>query len=127
MMAEYFLKLALLLPILAALIWGSLRLTRIVQSRLTGLQGSGRSLELVETSLVAPGLKLAIVRFHDREILIGCSRAGIVRLGEAEGRETDAQQMAWPIDVATSPNGAATASPKRTTTRAPAASITEPA
>ena len=40
----------------------------------------------METSLVAPGLKLAVVRFHDREILLGCSRAGLVRLGEAETR-----------------------------------------
>lgn len=83
-MIEYFLRLALLLPLLGLMIWGSLRLTRYLQSRLTGMQGSGQSVELVETSLLAPGMKLAVVRFHDREILIGCSRAGIVRLGEAD-------------------------------------------
>ena len=92
MMLEYFLRLALLLPLLALLIWGSLRLTRYLQTRMTGSQISGRSLELIETSLIAPGLKLAVVRFHGREILLGCSRSGLVRLGEVEARETDDNQ-----------------------------------
>ncbi|BDI60116.1 flagellar biogenesis protein [Qipengyuania nanhaisediminis] len=86
-MTEYVLRLALLLPLLAVMIWASLKLTRLLQSRLAGHGGAhGRAVELVETSLVAPGLKLAVVRFHGREILIGCSRAGLVRLGEAEAR-----------------------------------------
>jgi len=87
MMAEYFLRLALLLPILALLIWGSLRLTRYLQTRIVGAQSQGKSLTLVETSLLAPGLKLAVVRFHDREILLGCSRSGVIRLGETECRD----------------------------------------
>ncbi|MEM6475070.1 MAG: flagellar biosynthetic protein FliO [Pseudomonadota bacterium] len=87
MMLEYFARLALLLPILALLIWGSLKLTRYLQSRMVGLGAQGRSLELVETSLVAPGMKLAVVRFHGREILLGASRHGLVRLGEADARE----------------------------------------
>ena len=88
MMVEYFLRLALLLPLLALLIWGSLRLTRYLQTRLVDMQGKAGSLELVETSLLAPGLKLAVVRFHDREILLGCSRNGLVRLSEADARTT---------------------------------------
>ncbi|WP_298307580.1 flagellar biosynthetic protein FliO [uncultured Erythrobacter sp.] len=87
MMADYLLRLALLLPLLGVMIWGSLKLTRYLQTRLVGLQGGSGTLELVETSLLAPGLKLAVVRFHNREILLGCSRAGIVRLGEAQGDE----------------------------------------
>lgn len=84
MMAEYLLRLVLLLPLLALLIWGSLRLTRLLQTRMVGVHASGKRVELVETSLVAPGLKLAVVRFHDREILLGLTRAGLVRLGEAQ-------------------------------------------
>lgn len=83
MMLEYFLRLALLLPLLGLLIWGSLRLTQFLQTRLVGMQPTGQRIELVETSLVAPGLKLAVVRFHDREILLGLSRSGLVRLGDA--------------------------------------------
>ncbi|MHA7820967.1 MAG: flagellar biogenesis protein [Erythrobacter sp.] len=81
-MAEYLLRLALLLPLLALLIWASLRLTRYLQSRMVGALVKGQRIELVETSLVAPGVKLAVVRFHGREILLGLSRAGLVRLGE---------------------------------------------
>lgn len=86
MMAEYLLRLALLLPLLGLLIWGSLRLTKYLQTRMVGVQSAGRSIELVETSLLGPGMKLAVVRFHDREILLGCSRQGLVRLSEAEAR-----------------------------------------
>lgn len=92
-MAEYILRLALLLPLLGGLIWGSLWLTRYLQTRLAGApgagapgaggRGGGRHLQLVETSLIAPGMKLAVVRFHDRDILLGLSRQGVVRLGEA--------------------------------------------
>jgi len=95
MMADYFLRLAILLPLLGVLIWFSLRVARTMQTRLTGVRGRARSIELVETSLLAPGMKLAVVRFHDREILLGCSRAGLVRLGEADrsvavgGEKTD--------------------------------------
>lgn len=83
---EYILRLALLLPLLGGLIWGSLWLTRYLQTRMAGAVGGnagGRHLELIETSLIAPGIKLAVVRFHDREILLGASRYGLVRLAEA--------------------------------------------
>ena len=86
MMVEYFLRLALLLPLLALLIWGSLRLTKYLQGRMVGVQGDARSVELLETTLLSPGLKLAVVRFHDREILLGCSRQGLVRLSEADAQ-----------------------------------------
>ncbi|TRD11056.1 flagellar biogenesis protein [Erythrobacter insulae] len=84
MMVEYLLRLTLLLPILGLLIWGSLRLTKYLQNRLNSADGQAQSVQLVQTSLIAPGLKLAVVRFHGREILIGCSRQGLVRLGEAD-------------------------------------------
>jgi flagellar protein FliO/FliZ len=96
-MFEYLLRLALLLPLLGGLIWGSLWLTRWLQTRLhgatgaKGFGGSGRHLQLVETSLIAPGMKLAVVRFHDREILLGCTRHGMVRLGEAAAATTGAE------------------------------------
>lgn len=92
-MLEYLLRLALLLPLLAGLIWGSLWLTRSLQARLGGVPGGGgRNLQLVETSLIAPGVKLAVVRFHEREILLGLSRHGMVRLGEATLREAPAAE-----------------------------------
>lgn len=89
MMLEYVLRLALLLPLLGALIWGSLRLAKFMQERLASAGSGGRQIELVETSLLAPGMRLAVVRFHDREILLGCSRSGLVRLGEGPARVCD--------------------------------------
>ena len=86
MMLEYFARLALLLPLMALLIWGSLRLTRYLQGRVVASNRSNGSLQLVETSLLAPGLKLAVVRFHERESLLGCSKQGLIRLGEADAR-----------------------------------------
>ncbi|MCL9982501.1 MAG: flagellar biosynthetic protein FliO [Erythrobacter sp.] len=92
-MLEYLLRLALLLPLLAGLIWGSLWLTRTLQTRLAGTPGggAGRHLQLVETSLIAPGVKLAVVRFHGREILLGLSRHGMVRLGEAPANAAESE------------------------------------
>ena len=101
-MLEYLLRLALLLPVLAGLIWGSLWLTRWLQTRLHGTpaaHGTARRLQLVETSLIAPGMKLAVVRFHDREILLGCTRQGMVRLGEMPVAETPASAAALPESV----------------------------
>lgn len=88
-MLEYLLRLALLLPLLGGLIWGSLWLTRYLQSRLVRLPTGGRDLHLIETSLIAPGVKLAVVRFRERDILLGLSRHGMVRLGEAPAREAE--------------------------------------
>lgn len=92
-MLEYLLRLALLLPLLGGLIWGSLWLTRTVQTRLAGQPGGGggRQLQLVETSLIAPGVKLAVVRFREREILLGLSRHGMVRLAEAPAGQPESE------------------------------------
>ena len=74
------------------MIWGSLRLTKYLQTRMVGMgQGASGRLELVETTLLAPGMKLAVVRFHGREILLGCSRQGLVRLGEADRSDLPTQ------------------------------------
>lgn len=83
-MAEYLLRLALLLPLMALLIWCSLKLSRYLQSRLNQTGTPGRTVRVVETSLIAPGMRLAVVRFREREVLIGCTRQGMVRLSEVE-------------------------------------------
>ena len=94
-MAWYILKLLLLLPLLAGLIWGSLWLARKVQ---TGAmpQGRARAARLVETTMIGPGMRLAVIEFRGREILVGASRHGLVRLAEAETppSETYLQEVA---------------------------------
>lgn len=82
-MLWYIAKLLLLLPLLAGLIWGSLWLARKTQS-VTRARAGEKSARLVETTMLAPGMRLAVIEFHGREILVGASRHGLVRLAEAE-------------------------------------------
>lgn len=81
-MLWYLAKLLVLLPLLALLIWGSLKLTRRMQSQLGQRQGDVQRIKLVETSFLAPGIRLAVVEFRGREILLGCSKQGLTRLAE---------------------------------------------
>lgn len=81
-MTWYVIKLLIMLPLLGLLIWGSLWLTKRVQARMnTGSRE--RSARLLETTLLAPGIRLVVVEFHGREILIGSTRHGLSRLAEA--------------------------------------------
>lgn len=91
-MVWYILKLLLLIPLLAGLIWASLWLARKVQAG--GVQqGKERAARLVETTMLGPGMRLAVIEFRGREILVGASRNGLVRLAEADrpviGRDDD--------------------------------------
>ena len=84
-MVWYILKLLLLLPLLAGLIWGSLWLTRKAQGAMTAREaGKPRAARLVECSFLAPGIRLAVIEFRGREILVGATKQGLVRLAEGE-------------------------------------------
>lgn len=82
-MGLYVLKLAVMLPLLGLLIWGSLWLTRKMQARMTG-EARTRSARLVETTMLSPGVRLAVIEFRGREILVGSTRHGLTRLAEAD-------------------------------------------
>lgn len=79
-MAWYLAKLVLLLPLLALLIWGSLKLSRTMQQRLGAGGGTGRRIRLVESAFLGPGLRIAVVEFRGREIVLGCGRNGLTLL-----------------------------------------------
>ncbi|WP_239805224.1 flagellar biosynthetic protein FliO [Croceicoccus hydrothermalis] len=87
-MGLYLLKLLILLPLLGGLIWGSLWLTKRMQQRLNAQNAaagrSERAARLVETTMVSPGIRLAVVEFRGREILIGSTRHGLTRLAEVD-------------------------------------------
>lgn len=89
-MIWYVIKLIVLLPLIAALAWGSLRLAQRVQARvqarLGAAPGAGKAVRVVETTMLSPTLKLAVIEFHDREILVSVSRGGLARLAEAPAR-----------------------------------------
>jgi flagellar protein FliO/FliZ len=86
-MIWYVVKLILLLPLIAALAWGSLKLAQKMQARLGAAPGTARSVRVIETTMLSPTLKLAVIEFRGREILVSASRQGLVRLAEAPARE----------------------------------------
>ena len=86
-MLWYILKLLILLPLIGALVWGSLRLLQKMQAKYGATPGTARTVRIVETTMLSPTLKLAVIEFHGREILVSASRGGLTRLAEAPARE----------------------------------------
>ena len=85
-MLWYLAKLVVLLPLIAAMVWGSLRLARRLEGRFAG-SGGDAGLRIIETRMLSPTVRLAVIAFHDREVLVSTSRNGLVRLAEAPARE----------------------------------------
>jgi len=85
-MVWYVLKLILLLPLIGLMIWGSLKLTQRLQGRFGAPQGGTRAVRIVETTMLSPTMRLAVIEFHGREILVSTSRHGLTRLAEAPAR-----------------------------------------
>lgn len=91
-MLEYILKLAIMLPVIGLLAWACLKLAKAMQDRIgaggngmagRGKAGRGKSARIVETTMLSPSLKLAVIEFHGREILVSASRNGLTLLAEA--------------------------------------------
>jgi flagellar protein FliO/FliZ len=76
MMWAYILKLLVLLPLVCGLMIGSLYLWRRLESRLPGQSGD-RMLAVKETMTVSPGLKLAVLEFEGRKLLVSVGRGGV--------------------------------------------------
>ena len=81
----YLAKLALFLPLIAGLAWGSLRLAKRLEGRFVSPEGKA-GLRIIETRMLSPTMRLAVSAFHDREILVSASKHGLVRLAEAPAR-----------------------------------------
>lgn len=86
-MIWYVVKLVVLLPLIGLAIWGSLKLAQKLQARLGVAPASARAVRVVESTMLTPTLKLAVLEFHGREILVSVSRQGLTRLAEAPARE----------------------------------------
>lgn len=85
-MLWYIVKLLILLPLIGAMIWGSLKLAQRLQGRLGAPQRGTRAVRIVETTMLSPTMRLAVLEFHGREILVSTSRHGLNRLAEAPAR-----------------------------------------
>ena len=86
-MIWYLIKLLVLLPLIGGMAWGSLKLAQRMQAKLGGAQSATKSVRIIETTMLSPTLKLAVIEFHGREILVSASRTGLTRLAEAPARE----------------------------------------
>ena len=85
-MAWYIVKLLVLLPLIGGMIWGSLKLAQRLQGQLGAPQRGGRAVRIFETTMLSPTMRLAVLEFHGREILVSTSRHGLTRLAEAPAR-----------------------------------------
>ncbi len=86
-MLLYIVKLLIVIPLIGALAWGTLRLAQKLQGKLGTSPSGSKAVRIVETTMLSPTLKLAVIEFHGREILVSASRQGLTRLAEAPARE----------------------------------------
>lgn len=82
MMWSYILKLAILLPLVCGLLIGCLYAWRKLEARLPKNQGA-RMVQVRETMMLAPGLRLAVVEFEGRKLLVSVSRSGVTLVDKA--------------------------------------------
>ena len=83
-MVWYVVKLLVLLPLIGLAAWGCLKLAQKMQARATA--GQPKTVRVLETTMLSPTLKLAVIQLRGREILVSPPRHGLTRLAEAPAR-----------------------------------------
>ena len=84
MMWSYILKLVILLPLVCGLLIGCLYAWRKLEARLPKQQGE-RLVQVRESMMLSPGLRLAVVEFEGRRLLVSVSRTGVALVDKADG------------------------------------------
>ncbi|WP_431312135.1 flagellar biosynthetic protein FliO [Sphingomonas immobilis] len=75
-MWSYILKLVVLLPLVCGLMIGALYLWRRLEARMPG-QPANRQLKVTETMMISPTVRLAVLEFEGRKLLVSVSRQGV--------------------------------------------------
>lgn len=89
-MAEYILRLVILLPLIGGLAWASLWLLRRAQIGLPLTRNAqDRAIQVIDAVPMGVGSKLAVVRFDDRNLLVAVTRNQITLLSEARAELID--------------------------------------
>lgn len=83
MMWSYILKLLVLLPLVCGLMIGALYLWRKLEARMPG-QPANRMLKVQETMMISPGLRLAVLEFEGKKLLISVGRGGVNLLDKSD-------------------------------------------
>ena len=76
MLWTYILKLLVLLPLVCGLMVGCLYLWRKLESRMPG-KPTTRLIAVRETMMISPGLRLAVIDFEGRRLLVSVGRGGV--------------------------------------------------
>ena len=84
MMWSYILKLVVLLPLVCGLMIGCLYLWRKLESRLPG-KTQTRLIAIRETMMISPGLRLAVLDFEGKRLLVSVARGGVALVDKVEG------------------------------------------
>ena len=79
MLLSYILKLLVLLPLVCGLMIGCLFLWRRLESRMPG-KPANRLVAVRETMMISPGLRLAVLDFEGRRLLVSGGRGGVQRV-----------------------------------------------
>lgn len=87
MMWSYILKLIVLLPLVCGLMIGCLYLWRKLETRMPGRTDT-RLITVKETMMISPGLKLAVVEFEGKRLLVSVGRGGVTLVDRAEAPRT---------------------------------------
>ena len=81
------LKLVVLLPLVCGLMIGCLYLWRRLETRMPG-RADTRLINVKETMMISPGLKLAVVEFEGKRLLVSVGRGGVTLVDRAEAPRT---------------------------------------
>ena len=85
MMWSYVLKLAVLLPLVCGLMVGCLYAWRKLEARLPG-QPATRMLKVAETMMISPSVRLAVIEFEGRRLLVSVSRGGVALVDRGDSQ-----------------------------------------
>jgi flagellar protein FliO/FliZ len=83
MIWEYLLRLFLVVPLVGGLAWGSLLLWKRIQLGLPVKPTGNRPVRIVDAVTLGTNGKLVVVEFGGDILLLGVTRSGISRLGNA--------------------------------------------
>ncbi|MEP9359047.1 flagellar biosynthetic protein FliO [Sphingomonas sp. KR3-1] len=75
-MTMYIIKLIVLLPLVCGLMVGCLYAWRKLETRLPKNQTT-RMVQLKETMMLGPGLRLAVIEFEGQKLLVSVTRSGV--------------------------------------------------
>ena len=102
MLWSYILKLVVLLPLICGLMIGCLYLWRRLESRMPGRPAT-RLIHVRETMMISPGLRLAVIEFEGRNLLVSVGRGGVQLVDKVDGNGTAAPTPVTPGSMTPTP------------------------